>query len=136
MFEALEPEQHLGDGGIFRLRWPDVAVVVIGISFTMFLIVRGVAPFTAICQATLALTSFVAVVFVGRGLRNLTQGSGFLKNVSGVGALEPQIAAMIKALQQEARVMQRLSDGFGGRWPDYPPGDAPSSGRNDGTERL
>jgi hypothetical protein len=136
MLEALEPEQPLGDGGIFRLRWPDVAVVVVGISFTMFLIVRDVAPFTAICQATLALTSFVAVVFVGRGLRNLTQGSGFLKNVSGVGALEPQIAALIKVVQHDSRAIQRLSDGVGGRWPDYPPGDTPSSERNDGTERL
>jgi hypothetical protein len=102
----------------------------------MFLIVRDIAPVPAICQATLALTSFVAVVFLGRGLRNLTQGSGFLKNVSGVGALERQFVGLLKDVKHNSDAIQKLSGELGGRWPNYPPGDTPSREWNDGTERV
>ncbi|MDT8910209.1 hypothetical protein [Amycolatopsis sp. PS_44_ISF1] len=127
MFEAPKPEHHLGNSSPLRLHWPDVVVVVVGTSFTMFLIARGITPLTAIGQATLSLTSFVAVVFVGRGLRNIAQGRRFIKNLSGVSALEPQIATLAGVVEHNSQAIRRLSDSLGSRWPDYPPGDTTRS---------
>uniref|UniRef100_UPI003F497D46 hypothetical protein n=1 Tax=Amycolatopsis sp. CA-082387 TaxID=3239918 RepID=UPI003F497D46 len=124
MSHTTGPETPVALGGFLKM--PDVAVVFLGFSFAVLLIIRGTDTTTAIAQSALAIASWLAVLFVGRGLRNVAQGRTFVRKFAGVEDVNITMKAVQCAIEDQADVMRRLIERRERQWPDFPPDDRPA----------